>query len=103
MQNGYASGMTEPLRVSDTSLRAVAAGCAELTTKLISDAIPSSNLGLPCQPSTAAIETLLADAESARAALAERMKDTSAEFASAATAYANTDADGAASLSDQMM
>ncbi|ORV14876.1 type VII secretion target [Mycobacterium celatum] len=95
--------MQEALRVSDTSLRAVASGCAELAAKLSGTAAPSAESGLSCQPSTAAIETLLADAGVAREAIASRIRDTSVEVGSAAAAYANTDADGAAKLGDQMV
>ena len=74
----------------------------ELAGKLSSNAVPSSSSGLPCQPSTAAIGTLLADAEVARTALATRMHDTSAEVASASAAYVNTDVNGAVKLDQQM-
>ncbi|WP_162267187.1 hypothetical protein [Mycobacterium kyorinense] len=45
----------------------------------------------------------MTDAEAARAAVANRIKDTSVEVASAGTAYANADADGAAKLGGQVV
>lgn len=94
--------MADSLRVSNASVRSAAADCMEVAGKLSSATLPSSSSGLPCQPSTAAIGTLLADAEAARTALATRMQDTSTEVASAGAAYVNTDADGAAKLDQQL-
>lgn len=95
--------MGEALRVSDTSLRVVASRCAELAAKLSTTDLPSANSGLPCQPSTAAIGTLLADASAAQKAIASRMQDTSIEVGTAAAAYGDTDADSAARLGGQMV
>lgn len=79
----------------------MATGYAQLAANLSGTGLPSPGSGLPCQPSTTAIATLLADAGTARAALATRMQNTSAKLASAGAAYANTDADGAAKLREQ--
>ncbi|HYB36327.1 MAG TPA: hypothetical protein VEF72_11510 [Mycobacterium sp.] len=64
---------------------------------------PSPGSGLPCQASTAEIDTLLADAATARAALAARMRATATGVSAGGAAYAGQDADAASALGQQVV
>jgi hypothetical protein len=92
--------MPQPLRVSETSLVASAAGCAEYAEKLATTG-ETPQPGPSCQPSTAAIQVSLSDAAAAQAAMASRMRATATALREAADAYADTDAQGAAKLGGQ--
>jgi hypothetical protein len=92
--------MSQPLRVSENSLVAVAAGCDEHAEKLGANA-ETPQPGPSCQPSSTSIHLALSDAAAARAAMVGRIQATATALRDAAGAYTDTDAQGAAKLGGQ--